>query len=295
MSDELHSLFLEAVDPRRRDEAVALGAVAPMLLACAASARAPWQGAVSDEEFIVYMAERLPAARTLAEGLAGVRAADLYLAACCAQGQTEAVVELERQHGRALARTLASIRDATLLPDDLLQIVRQRLFVASHDRPALITRFAGQGKLGAWLRVTAKRLALNAVRDGGHRLKLEDDDALLRIPDAAEDVELDLLRRRYQGAFRDAFRDAVARLPERSRTLIRLSVVEGLSVRALGRMYGAHAATAARWLVRARRDLVELTIEELSGRIPVAEHELDSVLDMVRSRIDLSVVRLLGG
>ena len=292
--DDLRTVFVAAVGPDRRAEAEALPELHERLATLAETAAADTPFDVEPESFVLYLAERLPAGTPLDDALTRLRPGDLHLASRCAQNDA-AVAEVERRHGPHIARALDGIRDRQLLPDDLHQIVRQRLFVGSEEAPPLIARYAGQGKLASWLRVTAKRLALNAVRDHNVRALQEDDDALLDVPDAAGDAELDLLRERYGQAFREAFAHALSELPERARTLIRLSIVEGVSVRKLGKMYGTHPATAARWVARARHDLVDLTLTELGKRVDMSADKLDSVLKLVRSRLDLSVVRLLGG
>ncbi len=242
--------------------------------------------------FVLYLAERLPEDVPCEQALSRVCAGDLLLAMACAMGHAKALAQLERRHGAAVARTLEGMRSRTISPDDLLQIVRQKLFVSASG-PPLVTRYAGQGRLSAWLRVTAKRLGLNALRDGRERIDVEPDDDATEVADELADVELAVLKRDYHAQFREAFAAATARLPERGRTLLRLSVVEGVSVRRLGVLYGTHATTAARWLAAARRALIELTIEELGRRVEISSDDLAAAIKFIRSQLDLSITRLL--
>jgi RNA polymerase sigma-70 factor (ECF subfamily) len=51
-------------------------------------------------------------------------------------------------------------------------------------------------------------------------------------------------------------------------------------------------ATVARWLASARDELKERTLNELVGRLKLPEAELESVLELVRSQLELSLSRV---
>jgi RNA polymerase sigma-70 factor (ECF subfamily) len=55
-----------------------------------------------------------------------------------------------------------------------------------------------------------------------------------------------------------------------------------------------HRATAARRVERARELLCDGTRAELAARIGLKGAELDSVMRLVRSNVDLSIARVLG-
>ncbi|MFO0634046.1 MAG: sigma-70 family RNA polymerase sigma factor [Nannocystaceae bacterium] len=161
---------------------------------------------------------------------------------------------------------------------------------------AAILRYSGRGNLGAWVRVTAMRTALNATRN---RPRIDrpaaDDDDLFEFAPSPEDPELDHLERTYRAAFRQAFLDTVAALPAGERTLLRQSVVHGLTVRELAKVHGVHHATIARRIAAARERLVEGTRAVLAARLALAPGELDSIMMMIRSRLDVSISRVLAG
>jgi RNA polymerase sigma-70 factor (ECF subfamily) len=54
-----------------------------------------------------------------------------------------------------------------------------------------------------------------------------------------------------------------------------------------------HRATAARWLTRAREDLFDGTVAELSQRLNLPAPEIDSVIRIIGSQLDASVTRIL--
>ena len=63
---------------------------------------------------------------------------------------------------------------------------------------------------------------------------------------------------------------------------------------ALATMYGVHRATAKRWLASARETLMQRTREHLQAALGVNTVELRSAMDLARSRLELSLSRVLG-
>jgi RNA polymerase sigma-70 factor, ECF subfamily len=104
---------------------------------------------------------------------------------------------------------------------------------------------------------------------------------------------LDQMKAEYRTEFATSLREAIAELTAEDRTLLRQQIVDGLSIDALGAAYGVHRATAARWINRARGALVAATRTRLAARLAVSVEEIDSVIRLVQSRLDASVVRFL--
>jgi RNA polymerase sigma-70 factor (ECF subfamily) len=104
---------------------------------------------------------------------------------------------------------------------------------------------------------------------------------------------LSQLKAEYRSEFATALREAIAELSAEDRTLLRQSIVEQLSIDAIGAAFGVHRATAARWLQRARAALVAGTRNVLSQRLKLPVDEIDSVIRLVQSRLDASMVRYL--
>jgi RNA polymerase sigma-70 factor (ECF subfamily) len=102
-----------------------------------------------------------------------------------------------------------------------------------------------------------------------------------------------MLKQKYREAFRQSFVEAVAALPPRERNLLRQNVIDGLSIDDLGKLYGAHRATAARWLAEARKELLAGTRVRLVERVGIPEDECDSIMRLVHSQLDVTLRRLL--
>jgi RNA polymerase sigma-70 factor (ECF subfamily) len=247
------------------------------------------------EAFGTHLARCIDPRGDMVAQLHALPAEDLFLACACAGGDSRAIAALEEAYARQIGMAVRRIRDQHLLPDDFRQMLRGRLFVGAPGEPAAIARYTGQGPLGAWLRVTALRAALNATR--GKRTPergLPSEEELFGFDDRTGDPELDHLKLTYREAFRRAFQDTLSALPAREKTLLRQSVVHGLSVREIARLHDVHHATAARWLVQARGMLLAGTREILRTRLEVSAKELDSIMDLIESRLDVSVAGALG-
>jgi RNA polymerase sigma-70 factor (ECF subfamily) len=177
---------------------------------------------------------------------------------------------------------------------DLEQMVRERLLVAPPGAAARITEYAGRGPLRLWLRVVVLRLMQNlAVR--GPREALLDGAALAEHAGATGDPELERLRSLYRGEVRAAFAAAAAALEQRDRVLLHQRFAGRMSQEALAGAYEVHVNTVARWLERARRALAEGVRRELELRLGAGGADLESVLKLVDSQLDLTLGRLVGG
>ncbi len=263
---------------------------------CIARGAAAWPSlSLSAEVFAAWIGARLPAGVAPGVAVDELAAADLFLACACARGDARAIEALEDHHGAALRGALSRVRDPHLQLDDLVQIVRHRLLVGDHGAEPVITRYSGQGALGAWLRVMGVRTALNATRRKQPVLGERHDIAeqMHQVAGQIDDPELGYMRQRYQAQFREAFAEAASSLSSRERNLLRQGFVHGLGVRELGSMYGVHYATASRWLAQARERLVTLTHQRLCGRLEISEGELHSIMRLIRSDLHITLGRLL--
>lgn len=259
------------------------------------AAKQQWpQLPVDAANFVAHVATHTRDEVPPAEAVAAVRSAELYLAYACHEGHEAAITALEQSFGAHLQAAYRGLGGGELTSADFRQLVRDRLFVADPDGNTKIGTYSGQGSLAAWLRITAKRAGLNAVR--GARLPIDHDagEDPFDFPATLGDAELDYLKRTYREQFREAFFEAVGALAPRARRLLRQSISGGLTVRQIGRMYRVHHATAARWLADARQSLIDGTRHALQTRLEVSARELQSIMGLIASRLDVSVARVLG-
>jgi RNA polymerase sigma-70 factor, ECF subfamily len=236
--------------------------------------------------FSAYVAEHLTPSGPLLEELASLHFADLYLAWAIGLGERRALSHFQSKY---IAKLAQSIKRELLPPaGELEQAVLTRLLVAGENEVPKIRSYSGRGPLGAWLRMIATRVALDLRRGG-----LERHVPLPDLADVSGDPELDFLKQRYAGQFSEALEAALASLPHRDATLLKLTFVDGLSGGAIGTMYGVSGRTVQRWVADARELVLVRTSEQLKARLSLTNRELESLLGLVQSRLHISLERVL--
>ena len=255
------------------------------LAAAVAEGRAAWPSvALATPAFGAWLAER---ASDDAE-LSRLPVADLYLACACAVGDASALAAFDDRYLREVEIAAAKVRAAPGILDEARQVVRELLFVSRGDRRPAITTYVGRGDLRGWIRVIAMREVMRLCERDPREVTTGDEE-LLEALSPADDPELELLKAGYRDQFARAFRAAVHALAPRQRTLLRQQLIDGVRVKALAKLHGVHPATVARWLAEIREVLVETTRERLADALQLSRGEVDSVLRLIRSRIDVSV------
>jgi len=245
---------------------------------------------VDRERFVTELQRRVSGVEGL--GLASVRGADVYIAIACVDGNQKAIETvralLAREADFASTKTTASRDQVTEVVLRLSRI----LFVDEPERPAALREYSGRGDLKSYLRVTAMRDLVKIVNKGRREVGIEDDDLLDRIVPAS-DPELSILRAQYRDVVDEAMREALRTLDERGRALLRYAFVDGWNVDRVGELYNVHRATAARWIAAVREQLGDRIRDQLAARLRVAVDDVDSIVRLVQSRIDVSLERVL--
>jgi RNA polymerase sigma-70 factor (ECF subfamily) len=288
----LTSLFVPHLGPEARALADAR-VLEPLLAEVLAAAHAAWPGlGLADAVYLRHLAERLPPGVPPGDALREVHAADLYLACACARGVPAAHAALEARFLSKVAPAVARVERSEEAVAEVRQQLREKLLASEGGRAPKVAEYQGQGPLVAWLRAAAVRLALNLRRSAERRARAE-EEALAEDAVPAGDVEAEYLRRRHREDFQAALAEALAALPVRERTVLRLHVVEGLSLERIGAMYQTHKSTVSRWVARAREEVLTHARERLAERLKLSPTELHSLLRAVRSHLDLSLPGLL--
>jgi RNA polymerase sigma-70 factor (ECF subfamily) len=257
------------------------------LAAACERAGAAWPGFDVPSEALVAALARRSIERIDDAGLA-----ELGLAVACAAGDTAAHRTFDERFLDVVPAALAHMKLSPALVDDVRQAVREKLLLADGDRPPRIASYAGDGKLRSLVHVVAVRTAISALRKD-KRLLPVDGDELHELPDPDHDPELAFMKRTYRAEFKDAFQRVLAELTDRERNLLRMHLLGGVTLEALAEMYGVHRATVVRWLASARRRVFTDTRRQLSERLHIDSGELDSLMHMIQSRLDVSISRVL--
>jgi RNA polymerase sigma-70 factor, ECF subfamily len=180
--------------------------------------------------------------------------------------------------------TLASMRD------DLRQRLCDKFFVS--DPPGLL-QYTGRGPLGAWVRASATRMALNAITREMKEAPMEQSffDAVVGND---KDAEALYLKTTSRASLQAAFERAAGTLDARERNLLKFALIDHLNVDEIAAVFCVHRATAARWVASARTHLVQRTHAELMAGLNVSDDEAASIVRAGLSGIGLSFLRNLG-
>ncbi|HEX5058814.1 MAG TPA: hypothetical protein VFV99_05605 [Kofleriaceae bacterium] len=220
-------------------------------------------------------------------------AEEVFLASACAAGDRTAIAAFERRYFGVIPQALSRLSLGRDEIREIEQVLRVRLFVAADgDSVPRVVSYAGRGQLGGLLRVAAIRAGLNLLRDRG-RLDASAADDLEDVPIANDDPELAKLKAQHRTAFKAAFEEAISTLVPRERSLLDLAIVKRVGIDRIGAIYGVHRATAARWVVTAQNNLARAVHRILGARLGVREAELENLLPLVESQLELSLERLL--
>lgn len=213
-------------------------------------------------------------------------AADLYLALACLDGNAAALTALEER----LTGQLTQLNRFQLSKDEQQTLVKETLSSLCVGPKARLSRYSARGPLDAWLGVLITRQALLLRTTPSHE---QLDDVVLgsKATDGAPEIEL--LKERFRGVFASAFKSAIGALEVKQRNLLRQHYLDGLTLEELALLHRVHRATVARNLADARAALLEKTRDEVSQRTAVSRLEVDSIVRLVHSRLDVSAAFFL--
>jgi RNA polymerase sigma-70 factor, ECF subfamily len=287
----LSALLRAHVSPERRAALERVEGLEALLQAHFAAGKAQWPTVpLGPERFMKHLARHLPEGS--GEALRTFHAADLYLACACAEGHSFALHAFEQHILQRVPHRLGQLAEFTV--DDVLQELRQRLLVGRGDAPPRIADYSGRGPLLAWVRIIAARIVGELANQQGRQVLFDEPPEVLARMLSSTDPERELLREDSRQVLAEALRKALAALSERDRALLRLHHLHGLTMDRLSAMYGESRSGVARRVAQARERLLELTRSELSTRLNLGAKELDSLLGLVQSRLDLSLQGLMG-
>lgn len=259
-----------------------------LLAECLAKAREKWPKLkVDDAAFLLHLAARLDGAADVPEALVRLKVADLYVAFACAQRDAAAMEALEARVKPELYKALAPYQLDAAARDEVLQRLRERVFIAKGKAAPRIATYAGVGPLAAWLCAAVVRLAIDTTRGAG--AKPTEDEALADQVQDPSDLELSVIKRRYQKEFRRAFQLAFKALTAEERNLVRFNFIDGLNIEQIGTMQGVHRSTVARRIARIREELLEGTRAMLRERFKLTASEVNSLLRVVKSDFGVSL------
>jgi RNA polymerase sigma-70 factor (ECF subfamily) len=255
-----------------------------------------WSPVLLDlKTFSAQVATCLAAVHGLSDPVAALETlhgTDLYLACAAGHGVPAAVEAFVRGYLQPISGSVQAVPGAAALVDEVRQRLHERLLVGTGGPPRILS-YGGRSSLATWVGVSAQRIALDLLRaeSAGRRAATQASEQPLPLD---LDPELQYLKERYREDFKMALSVAIARLPQRERTVVRLHAVGGLTLAKIGSLLEVDESTVCRWFQRAKQTILVETQRELGARLGVQVSEVPSLARLVTSQLDLSLARLLG-
>ncbi len=242
--------------------------------------------------FVAHLSRAVVPGLATPSALAVLSGEGLFITGACAAGVAGAPGAFEAALFPGVRRAVGRLDRGATLADEVEQQLRVSFFVSS-QADSLACSYSGTGALSSWLKVVALRQA-QRIQKSHRPAATRSDEGLADLPSPGADPELGFLREHYRKDFKSAFDEALATLGDRQRNVLRLSLLEGLSIDEVGRVYAVHRATAARWVSAAREQLVAETRSRMAKRLKLGTAELTSLMGLVRSNLSISLSRGLG-
>ncbi len=281
----LAAIFLAHVPEARRARFAAAPGLEGALAELVLRGRAAWPAlSLSEDDFAAFLGRGLP--EEVAEEIAALRGEDLWLACAYGRGIPGAAEALEAHALANISGTLARVGAPAALIADILQDLRRRLVEMQTPRPDQKV-YAGRGDLVGWLRVSAVREMNHRRNRRARELPLGSEGVMIASPE--EEPELALLRKTHKRELADAFREALASMSSRERNVLRYHLVENMTFEDIGRLYGVHRATAARWVSRARETLCARTRDRFTQRVSMSEEGFQRVVALIESEVHVQL------
>lgn len=229
----------------------------------------------------------------LAEAVSELHVGDLWLAFAARTARGTAVADFERACIDPLGPTIGRVDASPVFVDEVRQRVRAKLLVAETGQTPRLERYRGRGELATWVRVVAAREALTVARSERRRGVVDSDD-LLALEASTTGPELGAVKEQYRAAFGAAFRAGIASLTPEQRNVLRLHYLHGLTVDDLAGLLSLHRSNAARRVAKARAELLAATRQRLQIELRIDRTEFEALIQLIASRIDVSIERHLG-
>jgi RNA polymerase sigma-70 factor (ECF subfamily) len=238
---------------------------------------------------------RVAASNVDIDKLASLHAADLYLCCACAAQQPQALAAFDKSFLSQIDRFLARMNQNAAFVDEVRQMVREKLFVAAPGKRPKIAEYSGHGALTNWLRVIATRTAVDLLRQRGELLHDRGQSPNELADGPGPDAELGYIKERYRQQFKEALQASVAALSGEQQNLLRMHFLDGVTLEDLAVFFRVHRSTIVRRIAAARELMIDEVRRTICDRLTIESTEFESLLGLLRSRLDLSLPTLLTG
>jgi RNA polymerase sigma-70 factor, ECF subfamily len=211
---------------------------------------------------------------------------DIFLACACGCGIPGALQRFRERFFSVVATAVRSFDASPQFADEVYQRLSEALFVPGPSGEAKIHRYNGHGPLAGFVRTSARRIAL---RFSAALSRFQGEEALIEQFSQASVLDATLAKLECRDAVNRALSVALRQLPRRDRLILRMNLIEKVSTTRLAAMYKVSQPTVSRWIQRTAK-AIHATVKELvCDELDIDTHELDSLLLLVRSQIEITI------
>jgi RNA polymerase sigma-70 factor (ECF subfamily) len=226
---------------------------------------------------------------------------DLFLAIACARGDRVAWEYFVDEFVPTLRRHAAFACRHPDAGEDLAQEIVTSLLggeAAETSERGKLGSYNGRGSLGAWLRVVVSHAAIDRIRRAKKEVALNDgielnSASVSESDSAAKDRAADTMDSRWGPVFSTVLAAEIRSLPSKDRLLLSLYYLQEVPLKAIGRHFGVHEATASRWLEGLRRSIRRRVERELRKKHGLSPSDIRSLWHWISEEESFSLSALL--
>lgn len=251
-------------------------------------ARAAWPALpLKAEEFARFLAERFESPHDVPRDTLG----DLFLACACAGNVPGALQAFRERMFPVVVLALRPFDESEAFAEEVFQRLSGSLFVSAIPAQGKITRYRGQGSLAGFVATSARRIALRLSTDSA---RFQGEAELVHHFSQFEEQETSLLKLRYRDTFNRALAVALRGLSRRERLVLRMNLVERVSTTRIAAIYRVSQPTVSRWIQRSAKNIFAAVKGLVCDELAIDTRELESLLLLVRSQIDITISQASG-
>lgn len=214
---------------------------------------------------------------------------DLYLVMGCLARDRHAMRLFMRRY-RTYVTHLSKQGTSTALAEDVELELMATLFIARPGGVARLHSYRGQGTLKGWLRVTTRRMTIDAIRR--QRPTVEGD--FDRLPSTEPSTEAHLMAREAVARLRPIFLQCVAELSDADRSLLLQYYRDGRVLREIGVDLGIDTSSVYRRLNAVRDKIFKQFRLRARQSLGLNEGDLRSLLGCLADDLNLDELLAIG-
>jgi RNA polymerase sigma-70 factor (ECF subfamily) len=216
---------------------------------------------------------------------------DIYLACACAEDVPGALRSFRDRFFPVVASAVRRLDDSPPFADEVYQRLCEVLFVDGASGSKKIARYEGQGPLAGFVGTAARRIALRLATSSA---RFHGEEALIQHFSQIPEYETTLLKVRHRETFNRALSVALRQLTRRERLILRMNLVERVSVTRIAAIYKVSQPTVTRWIQRSARRIFATVKSLVCEELQIDTRELESLLLLVRSQIEITLSQASG-